>query len=94
MQEAISSAKPHGDKACAQVAATLGVHESHPPSSQHQQNTHYTAGAAELFEREFGGGGNGGAHIGSHTGSHTGNDTILLWDSFHAERCSDSLLVV
>ena len=72
MQEAISSAKPHGDKAHTQVAATLGVHESHPPSSQHQHNTRYTAGAAELFEKEFGGGGNGGAHVGSHTGNENG----------------------
>ena len=72
MQEAISSAKSHGDKAHAQVAATLGVHEPHHPSSQHQHNTRYAAAAAELFEREFGGGGNDGAHFGSHIGNENG----------------------
>ncbi len=53
MQEAISSVKRHGDKARAQVAATLGVHEPHHPSSQHKHNTRYTAAAAELFERNL-----------------------------------------
>ncbi|KAL3784752.1 hypothetical protein HJC23_003504 [Cyclotella cryptica] len=57
MQEAISSAQRRGDEARAQVAATLGVYEPHPRSSRRQRSTRYGAAAAELFEREFGGGG-------------------------------------
>ncbi|KAL3785978.1 hypothetical protein HJC23_005687 [Cyclotella cryptica] len=87
MQEAISSAQRRGDEARAQVAATLGVYEPHPHSSRRQRSTRYGAAAAELFEREFGGGGHGGAHVGSHTGNennrqnHGGGSTRVIVDA-------------
>jgi hypothetical protein len=67
-QETILSAQCSGDKARAQVAATLGVVEPQPPSPRHQHNTPYAAAATELFESEFGE--RGGTHAAEcHTGS-------------------------